>query len=422
MRRRRARALILWLVAAALAVRFAVFAVSVARRPSEDFVAYYTAARLLREGTPVARFYDDSWFEARVSEVVPGLRDIFSPNPPPAALILLPLADLRYEDARAVWTTLNVLLLAAVLTWMLVEAGVRGPPAPLFLIAALASEPLIAEFRQGQAYVLLLLLLVAAWSGYRRGRPALLGVSLGVALALKTAGVLLLPVLIVQRRWSAVAWTAASAGLIALASLPRMGPSAWWAYLRSLRGLASEPYLAVAAYQTAPGIVRHLTTPDATWNPVPLVDATTAGRLAGTALALGIVALVLFLAYRVPEQADLCFAAALLGGIVVSPLSLDYHYPLLLLPLALLLARVARAPSVSTALALAAGWLLIAVDLPYRSTALSAGARALLAYPKLYGALILLGMTVWYGWREMRGVEASDEGWAGPARLQRQRG
>jgi len=421
--RGRVLSLVLWLVTAALAVRFALFAVSVARRPSDGFAAYYTAARLLRTDVPVSRFYDDAWFGARVAADAPGVRDIYFVNPPPAALILLPLADLSYGDARAIWTALNVLLLAAALGWMLRELGMRGALVPLFLIAALASQPLIAEFHQGQAYVLLLFLLVAAWSGYRRGRPALLGITLGTALVLKTAGVLLLPVLVVQRRWSAVAWTVGSAAAIALASLPRMGLSAWWAYAGTLRRLTTEPDLAVTAYQAAPGLVRHLTTPDATWNPAPLLDVAAAGRVAGLALSLGIVALVLVLAYRLPEQFDLCCAAALLAGIIVSPVSLDYHYPLLLLPLILLLARVTRAPvNPGPALALAAGWLLIAVDLPYRTTSMGVGLRALLAYPKLYGALMLLAVTVWYGWHEIREVEVSDEGWAGDARLQRQRG
>ena len=45
-------------------------------------------------------------------------------------------------------------------------------------------------------------------------------------------------------------------------------------------------------------------------------------------------------------------------------------------------------------LTLTVGAILIAVDLPYRSAELADGAWALLAYPKLYGALLLWGLAL----------------------------
>lgn len=409
--------LALWVLVAILAVRLAIFAVDIATRRSDGFGAYYTASRLLHDGAPVSRFYDDDWFGARVQDEAPGVRDIFFVNPPTAALLLLPLARLSYEHARMIWTALNLVMLIVAAGWMAREARLGRALAPAFLCLVFVNQPVWANFNQGQAYVFLLLVLVAAWWGYRRHRPAALGVALGVALVLKTAGVLLVPMLLVQRRWRAVAWTAGTAAAIVLVSLPWMGIASWHAYLERLLALSSTPSLAVTAYQTLPGLFRHLTTPDAIWNPGPLIAAPGLGRALGL-LAFIVPAGAAIYAAIATRCADLAFAAALIATLVVSPLSLDYHYPMLLLPTAILLTWVAREGDRRSWAVLAIAIILIALDLPYRSDALRDGLWAVLAYPKLLGAILLCGLAIF---ASLRATEVAHEDRAHRPRLQRQR-
>jgi hypothetical protein len=91
----------------------------------------------------------------------------------------------------------------------------------------------------------------------------------------------------------------------------------------------------------------------------------------------------------------MAFAAFATLSIIFGPLSLDYHYTLALLPLAL-----AASPSTWPLLTWrSASWLamaamLIAAPLPYHDRRLEVGALALLGYPKLYGALLLWGFLI----------------------------
>ena len=408
---RRLALLALWCVSLLLAVQVARFGAEVARLPTNGFVAYHTAARLLRQGAPVARFYDDDWFEAQVAAETPGVRDNYF-NPPPAALLLLPLGGLPYAQARVLWTAFNLIVLAAAALWLLREASLDGWRVPAFLIALLASQPLREELHQGQAYLLLLLLLTAAWSGYRRGQAGLLGVSLGLALTLKLAGLFIVPLLIVQRRWRALGWTVASALSLALVSLPWIGLAAWRRFAEALLRLRGEPDLAVTAYQSLPGLVRHLTTWDAQWNPGPLLDASGLGRVLQVIVLLAALGVVAAAARH--AAGDLAFAAAVTVGVVASPLSLDYHYVLLFLPVAILLGRVGRQQPFAPLLVLMLALVMVGASLPINSPRLRDGWPALLAYPKLYGGLLMLGLVLWASLRPC-GLPGEDR--ADPARL-----
>ena len=156
----------------------------------------------------------------------------------------------------------------------------------------------------------------------------------------------------------------------------------------------ARPELAVAAYQDLPGLVWHLLRPDPLWNPAP---ALAAPRLAA-ALAIALPLALAAATFLVTRRADpryrgvdaLAFAAWMTLTIILSPVSEDYHYTLLLAPIAIQLAYWRdAAPGRPALIALALGVALIGAPLPYKDPALSGGAWALLAYPKLYGALAL---------------------------------
>jgi hypothetical protein len=84
----------------------------------------------------------------------------------------------------------------------------------------------------------------------------------------------------------------------------------------------------------------------------------------------------------------------IIGGILISPASLDYHYVLLLLPLAIFINWLRHNRSKPLWVILVIFYLLIAVFLPYTSGKVTGGIWAIFAYPKLYGAVGLLGLFV----------------------------
>jgi hypothetical protein len=445
-----------------LALNLALFAAGAATRHSNGFVAYHTSARLLAEGLPVQHFYDDGWFAARIAERGPAIYDVFAPNPPTAALLVLPLAGLDQLDARMIWTLLSLAALMGAVALMLRQTRIAGPWALGFTVLVLLFQPVYANLHQGQVYLLLLGSMVAAWHGFRSRRPAVLGIALGLMLALKTAGLFLWLLPLLRRRWSALAWGAGTVLAVVAGTLPWLGHEAWRAYLSLLPSLGDRPSQAVVAYQTLPGLLRHLLTYDARWNPSPLIAAPLPAVAGLTLLCagamLGISGLV---AWRRRDD-DAAFAAFTMATLILSPLSLDYHYPLALLPLCVLWSHLSAAPphppgslvswrfrnplgrgspaatadgadlrSAPTStilrafvsfvvktpvfasprlrviLLLGLATALLALDLPYLSPGLAGGAWSLLAYPKLYGALILWGLALWVPFREHRFAPAS---------------
>src|SRR3970282_1215378 len=153
---------------------------------------------------------------------------------------------------------------------------------------------------------------------------------------------------------------------------------------------ADRPSLAVTAYQSTAGFLRHLLATDATWNPGGLASLPLVARGLGLALSAWVVVVTVLVARR--GRADLVAALAVTGGVLALNVAQEYAFTLLLLPAAVGLGRCAAATTIRPAwtawLALAIA--LIAAPLPYRSPLFDDGWLALLAYSRLYGGLLLL--------------------------------
>ncbi|GAB4163817.1 MAG: hypothetical protein Fur0021_39210 [Candidatus Promineifilaceae bacterium] len=403
--------LLLWLAAAAAGARFGLLLGPAFSRPSHGFVAYYTASRLLAEGVDPALNYDVDWFMAQIARFQPDAADVHI-NPPPTNVLLLPLVGLDYTAARQVWSALSLLCLIVVVTWWMRRWRWQGAWLPLFLLLVFLFQPVWANFHLGQIYLFLLALLTAAWAAFRRRQDGRLGVILALAGVMKLAGafVWLLPAVALRQRWRVFLWGSVAAAGLLLVTWP--GRLAWEAYLALLAELSSQPERAVTAYQTWLSWSHHFFIYDAQWNPTPVAALPALADWLYGLGAAGMVGATAWLARAASRSSvpdadvigapDLLFAATVTLGVVLSPLALDYHYALLLLPVFILLqwmcqaylARQAQQPAWYIGLLLLA-LLAVAADLPYRSPRLVEGWWALLAYPKLYGALLLWGLALW---------------------------
>ncbi|MBZ5587488.1 MAG: DUF2029 domain-containing protein [Acidobacteriia bacterium] len=386
--------LALWVVVGCLVVRAFPLVREAALHRSPCFTVYYTLSRLLVRGGALAATYDDATFAAELGHVQPGLVDV-NVNPPTTALLALPLAGLALPTARVAWTAINLALLFAAVGWIAWEAGLGSGWVPALVAAAIACEPIVANLDLGQAYIAMLVLEVFAWHAYRRDRSASLGVALGLMLALKVAGVLLLLLLVVERRWRALAWTAGTGAALVCACWPWTSLVAWRGFATALSRAGRAPEATVTAYQTLPGIIGHLTVPDTLWNPAPLFRTPEIGGWLAVGSAILAAGLLVVLARRASVTSASRFAAYATAGVALTPLALDYHYALLLLPVALLVGGARRSGQPLTWCALGVAVLLLGADLPYRSPRLAPGAWALLAYPKLYGAMLLCALALW---------------------------
>jgi len=396
----------LWGLVLFLAFRFAHLNVEAATRPARSFVSCYTAARLVHNGVAVSRFYDDGWFGDQVQTDTPGIRDVYYPNPPTTAVLLLPLASLDHRSVQLIWTFFNLVCLIGAGALLLRQTGIQGVWLPGCIAFALSYQPLSANLSQGRVYVFLFGLLVAAFYAYRHQRPVMLGAALGLMLSLKLAGVLLWLLLLVQRRWRAFGWSVGFALVFSLGALPWVGLEAWQTYLPRLPASSADPGLTVTAYQTQFGFFRHLFTFDPSWNPAPLLPWPGLGIWSPW---LGFAAVCGANAYwaSLSEGTDLPFASFVAAGVILNPWSLDYHYVLLLVPLTVLTAWVQRQTVLWPRIVLGVAAALIAADLPYRSPRLATSAWVLLAYPKLYGAWLLWGLALWACLQQEPGLQRS---------------
>jgi hypothetical protein len=361
------RTLALALLASLVSMFLARSALPAAQRLTGGFMAYYVAAQTVRAGEPGKRLYDNKWFAARVVEMSHGtVTDSYLANPPTLAVAWLPFAYLSVETSRRLWIALSVLCLALALWLIAVELAWSQRLWAIVALSALVTvaAPTREQIALGQMYAGILLLHVIAWRAYIHRRDALSGVALGLALALKVSGWPIGLLMLAQRRWSAAGWAFATAVAATLTTMPWVGLDAWRAFLleaipRTLHSAAAT----LTAYQDTRGFWQHLFRYDAQFNPNPLSDAPALATLLTLSTAVGAcVALATCV-----RTASVGFAAAVALTELLSPAAEQYHYVVLILPLALLWHEAWRSNYWLLGCCALAATLLLACPIDYKS-------------------------------------------------------
>ena len=351
-----------------------------------SFPGYWVVAREVAAGTPAIQLYDDAWLAARMA--AEGFSADRMLGPPALALTALPVAGLPYATARAVW-------MLAVLTPCLLGSVYalcrRLPPAHGLALGAalLLGRPTEAGMEVAQVYPLFLLFHVIALDGWRRGAPIRGGLAL--APVMLTRGWHGLPQALgwlVAGRWrgAAVALGGVVAG--ALLTLPVLGAASWWHFVTvQSREAADSPYAFVTSYQTWRSLALHLTSFDPAFGPdPPLPGAGPVPWLVGAAV---IAAVTVWAGRRARPGSGAGFALWTTTALLLAPFAEDYHYVLAAVPLVVFWEE---APRRRAALVLA--MVLILVDWDFDRPTLVGGWRSLAAYPRVWGALVLLAVGV----------------------------
>ncbi len=207
-----------------------------AREHHTDFPTFYFAARAaLKVGlSPYQQTFATGFRPSG------GVQQYVFPYlyPPPSLLLFYPHTWFGYETAKRLQLGLSHLALLTflfVVTMRLLGLRAHRPRDAIILGACFAVTflfaPLDVALKAGQTNVVATLAIVGAWYGMSRHRNLVSGLGLAVAGLLKTYPLLLVVLLIVRRRWSAVGWTFGSlAALVAWAwwALPRSAWSDWW--------------------------------------------------------------------------------------------------------------------------------------------------------------------------------------------------
>jgi hypothetical protein len=222
-----------------------------------------------------------------------------------------------------------------------------------------------------------------------RGHDALAGASLGLVFLLKLAGWPLWGVLALRARWRVLVWVASASAAVVLLSLPWVKLDTWQYYLLSvLPRWLQAPIAAVPAYQTVGGFWQHVLRFDPSLNPAPIADRPRLAAALTIACTLVLLGLTLIGLRRAPLLLAVC--AGLVLTVVLAPIAEQYHY--LTAAPALIVGgvewhRLGRRVPLGVLLVLAG--LLMFWPLPYKDPRLAAGWLAVLAYPRLWGGLLL---------------------------------
>jgi hypothetical protein len=374
---------------------------------TRDFPTYITSAKIVRDGQ-AAKLYDGPWYREQMHRygvsIPAGITPeniVFSPYPPPAALLLLPLASLKPLTALRVMTVLSVLclfgsmlLLSKSFAWRLLDSA---------LFVMLSGQALHSGLVYGHPYILISTICLLGYSLYLQRRPWLAGLCLGVFVPIKYWPVGLLAGFALHRQWRVVLGGGAGAAAVVLLSVAILGWQIHEIFLTDviwghLSGHVSSSALAAhsAQAQSFDMLFAQLFILDPVQNPHPLLAmgaparALVLGSIKGLLLLAAVVALV-----KLVRSTDVGAMAPTIGILGLVPILLvpaagTYAFVLLWLPVALLVEHFRSAGARLHAYAILGIYALIGF-IPYGHTNpfLGRGGLTVLAYPRLF---LLLAM------------------------------
>jgi hypothetical protein len=210
-----------------------------------DFAGFYTAGMILNQPEPGNRdrLYDIAYHDELYHALLPRLQETEKlpyVHPPFVAVVFSYLARLPYEWAFAIWLPIAAGLYVAgfSFTWR----ALQPPPAldwKTALLLVLSFEPFIMEcWLGGQLSAVGFFWIALAFACERAHRPIAAGMALGCCLYKPTLLVLLLPMLVVARRFRMLAGFTATGLVLAGISLGSAGQKNCRDFLQVLFGFA----------------------------------------------------------------------------------------------------------------------------------------------------------------------------------------
>ncbi len=284
-------------------------------RPARDhdFMNLYTGGMLARTGH-LADLYDFDVQIQRQDQIAPGISAHFPfVRPPFYALILSPISLLPFQAAFGVWIAIQVGLFLCVWAWAWRRFGHDS------IIYCSLFLPAAVGIAHGQDCVVLSIVGLGVLEATERRKDSLAG-ALSALLLAKFHLFLLVPFAIAaRRRWRMLAWYLGIAATLGLGSIALVGPEGARRYIalltrKDLATLSPSPERMLGVRSIA------LNFGGGIW-----LEA---------CLAIGVVALALWAAWRVPDDESgqdwRWISAAILASLLLSPHTYEYDAAVLL--------------------------------------------------------------------------------------------
>jgi hypothetical protein len=295
-----------------------------------DFVNFWAAGRLAASGD-VATLFDtaryNAWLATALGDPIKG--GMVYSYPPTLIALLMPIGLLPYPMALAVWSLVGAVVLALCVKRLAPEAT----QAPW---VALAAPALAVAIFQGHPTAIFAALFVTALTSAAT-QPVLAGVLLGLLTVKPQLGVIAGIVMLIERRWTTVATTIATAFVLVALSALLVGIDGWTAYLTR-----TIPMHRDFLVEFTGGFTYFLTTPYAGFR--ALGAGHTLALSLHLLLAVGIAAIAVMTWRRAADRMHALLIVAL-ASVLVTPYANIYDLALTLPPLAVLAVRHLGTPA-----------------------------------------------------------------------------
>lgn len=360
---------------------------------THGFASYYTSASMLTDGSDMTEAYDTTYYFAKMQSYGFGsVKDLS--NLPTGSFILLPLAGLKPITAKIIWNILGIIFLftSILLLFRSFNIPLFSTPGLILILVTLLFYPFYYNIAFGQAYALLLLLEAVSVYGFRKDNSLLTALPIALIIILKGYGFYPIAALLFMKKPKVFLLTIGLTAAIFLLTLPLFGLSAWQMYYAKFYSVvAYGEHSSNVAYQTMGSLLGHLFSYNTTVNTNAILSIPKIYVYYFTQLS-GLVILFLLSKKFNRDNYLIFFIMSFALNVIFAPAAEDYH-SLFYLPLIILSGSILfndvnfRSPQIYVfALAL----LLLMLPLPFRLLQDSSFPLYILAYPRLYGALIMI--------------------------------
>lgn len=282
-------------------------------------------------------------------------------HPPPVIPLFIALTLLPYEQAAVLWFILELSASAVALIFLYKHHIPSAGWFKTLLVALLtmAWSPFREEFILGQQMSVILLLLVGAWLALKARKDIKGGIYLGIIISLKLIAWPIVVLLVFRKRLRAFFSAVATIVALNLVAASFIGFGHAISYYAALGPTVSSLYRAVDRnrslwtvgwrlfYGTGRDYVSNIQAP-------PLLDAPGVASVLSFVVPSAVLLVVLWISLRLVEF-DVSFSLLILVSLVISPITWDFYFLLILLPVATTLQ------------------ILWSMDLPNRSTCFAGG-------------------------------------------------
>jgi Glycosyltransferase family 87/WD40-like Beta Propeller Repeat len=369
------------------------------RHLNTDFPNYYLGARLFRQGYPMDRAYEWTWFQRQKDHLAIDQRLVgFSGLTPFSILPVMPWCWLPPLQAKHAWLLMNLLFLA--LTAVLLKTSTRLNIQRILLFTFLAVLPLRQSFVLGQMHILVLLLLTfSAWLYFRKAF-FFSGFLLAIAAAIKIYPVLFLLFFLFKRQWRASAGLVLGLAATGLISVQLFGGDACRLYVFqvlpwALRGEVIDPY--DVTWNSFTALLRRLFVFEPELNPAPVAHLPSLYAFLQPTVHGVIFVVFMWLigvkcgdARRKLEWATYCFLLLLLSSLPSS-----YHFVALILPAVLLEDYLLLREQTSRAFVVTCLYAMICGPLVHPHWVQATGWRSVLFFSRLASMVLLGTVLLW---------------------------